>query len=173
MRLAVLALCLAALAVPAAAQVTPSGLPVPRFVSLKFAEVNGRSGPSDQHPILWTYHRRGLPMQVVAETENWRRVQDPDGVLVWVHKRVLDGRFTVVATADTPLLERPDPDSAPKAVAEAGVILQVRACRGEWRRVSAGDFNGWARAGTLWGADCSNGEGQTADVSALQAGLEQ
>ena len=30
---------------------TPSGFVVPRFVSLKFSKVNGRTGPSREHPI--------------------------------------------------------------------------------------------------------------------------
>src|SRR6185312_16083105 len=37
---------------------TPSGLPVPRYVTLKFDDVNARSGPSDDHRLLWTYHVR-------------------------------------------------------------------------------------------------------------------
>ncbi len=75
---------------------TPSGLPVPRYVSLKFDEVNARSGPSDDHRLLWVYHVQGLPVQVVAETGEWRRICDPDGGLSWVHERTIDGRRTVM-----------------------------------------------------------------------------
>ena len=63
---------------------TPSGLPVPRYVSLKFDKVNARSGPGDDHRLLWVYHVRGLPVQVVAESNEWRRICDPDGALSWV-----------------------------------------------------------------------------------------
>lgn len=44
----------ALLAGPVAAQgprVTPSGLEVPRYVSLKYAEVNARNGPDEAHQI--------------------------------------------------------------------------------------------------------------------------
>ena len=65
--------------VPAQAQdadpSTPSGQEVPRFVSLKFDVANGRSGPSRSHPVAWRYVRAGLPMEVVAETPDWRRVR--------------------------------------------------------------------------------------------------
>ena len=37
-------------------RVTPSGLPVPRYVTLKFDAVNARAGPSDDHKLLWVYH---------------------------------------------------------------------------------------------------------------------
>lgn len=169
MRRAIAALCLVLLAGAAAAQSTPSGLPVPRFVSLKFEEVNGRAGPSDQHPILWTYHRRGLPMQVVAETENWRRVRDPEGELVWVHRRVLDGRRTALAMADTLLLARPGDGADVRAVAAPGVILTIRGCRGDWRRVTAGDYTGWTLGETLWGAGCEEEGSEAVDESSLQA----
>jgi len=58
---------------------TPSGFPVPRYVSLKVGKVNGRTGPSRQHAIAWQYRRKGLPLVVVAETEMWRKVRDVTG----------------------------------------------------------------------------------------------
>jgi hypothetical protein len=58
-------------------RVTPSGLSVPRYVSLKFDPVNARAGPSDDHRLLWVYHARGMPVQVIAETVEWRRICDP------------------------------------------------------------------------------------------------
>ena len=170
MRFAAGALFLLALAVPAFAADTPSGLPVPRFVSLKFAEVNGRAGPSDQHPIVWTYRRKGLPMLVVAETENWRRVRDPEGETVWMHRRLLDGRRTGMAMEEAALLVRPEPGAGARAIVEPGVVVQIQACRAPWVRVTAGDHTGWADAGAFWGADC--GAATSADA-ALQASLER
>ena len=59
---------------------TPSTLPVPRFVSLKFGEVYARKGPGEDHRILWVWRSKGMPLEVVAETSDWRRVRGPDGV---------------------------------------------------------------------------------------------
>ena len=89
---------------------TPSGMAVPRYVSLKFDKVNARSGPGDDHKLLFVYKVRGLPLQVIAETSEWRRVCDPEGTLAWVHKRVTDGRRTTMnttAAARGPPLKRP------------------------------------------------------------------
>ena len=66
-----------------------SGKPVPRFENFRFAAVNGREGPSESHRILWRYERAGLPVLIVKESRNWRRVRDPDGDEVWVHARML------------------------------------------------------------------------------------
>lgn len=148
----VLALSAPAIAFGAERQ-TPSGLPVPRYVTLKFGKVNARSGPGDDHRLLWVYNTRGLPVQVVAETAEWRRVCDPEGAMAWVHKRVTDGRRAVINTLNrpAPLLRKP------KAGAEPGAFLNVRAmaslvrCEKGWCKVKADGASGWVRQGTLWG----------------------
>ena len=53
-----------------------SGLPVPRFVSLKSDHVNVRGGPNKDHDVAWVYTRPGLPVEITAEYENWRRIRD-------------------------------------------------------------------------------------------------
>jgi len=137
----------------AADRPTPSGYPVPRYVTLKFGKVNARAGPGDDHRLLWVYRTRGLPVQVVAETSEWRRVCDPEGGLAWVHKRVTDGGRAVINLQNrpAPLLRRP------KAGAEAAAFLNARAmasldrCEKGWCKVKADGAAGWARQGTLWG----------------------
>jgi len=142
---------------------TPSGQAVPRFVSLKVDVANGRSGPSSQHPIAWRYLRAGLPMEVIAETPDWRRVRDPEGEITWMHRSILSGRRSVYTLEDTPLHAR-DSDSSPiEAVAEAGVVLSLERCRTGWCRVEGQGFRGWVRPHTLWGVypqelDAGNGD---------------
>ena len=155
-------LILIAAFLPAAAHAmapTPSGLPVPRFVTLKFTEVNGRAGPSPNHPVRWTYQRQGLPVQVVAETENWRRVMDPEGDLVWMHKRTLDGARAVIPMRDTALRSDPARDSEIEAVAEAGAVLVLKRCDAGWCRTEAQGFEGWISAAGLWGLNADERPG--------------
>jgi SH3-like domain-containing protein len=130
-------------AAQAADRPTPSGFPVPRYVTLKFGKVNARAGPGDDHRLLWVYGTRGLPVQVVAETAEWRRVCDPEGGLAWVHKRETDGRRAVL--------------NNPKKAAEPAAFLNVRAmaslvrCEKGWCKVKTDGATGWVREGTLWG----------------------
>jgi SH3-like domain-containing protein len=133
---------------------TPSGLPVPRYVSLKFDKVNARSGPGDDHRLLWVYRVRGLPMQVVAETSEWRRVCDPEGELAWVHKRTTDGRRTVmnVSAVPVPLRRRPKEVSHLTAYLRPRALAALLRCEDGWCRVRAGEVTGWVRPGDLWGA---------------------
>jgi SH3-like domain-containing protein len=158
------ALGAAGAALAADARPTPSGLPVPRYVSLKFDKVNARAGPGDDHRLLWVYRVRGLPVQVVAETAEWRRVCDPEGELAWVHKRTTDGRRMTINMSLTPAPLR----RRPKEVARIVAYLKPRAmaalvrCDKDWCRVRADDASGWVRAGELWGTaeavQCRPGE---------------
>ena len=56
-----------------------SGLPVPRFVSLKPDRVNVRGGPTRDHEVTFVYTRSGLPVEITAESDNWRRIRDWEG----------------------------------------------------------------------------------------------
>jgi SH3-like domain-containing protein len=134
---------------------TPSGLPVPRYVSLKFGEVNARAGPGDDYRLLWTYRTRGLPLQVIAETADWRRVCDPEGAMAWVHQRTVDTRRMVMRTKPEPLPMHRRPDAASPAIARlAGRSLAgLEICRDGWCRVSAGRAKGWAPAAEVWGVE--------------------
>src|SRR3972149_2901787 len=77
---------------------TASGLPLPRFVSLKADKVNVRGGPSREHEVTWVFTRLGLPVEITAESENWRRIRDAEGAEGWVFHSLLSGRRTVLVS---------------------------------------------------------------------------
>lgn len=147
-----------AAAPPAAVQ--GSGLPVPRYVSLKSDRVHLRQGPGFDHKVLWVLRRAGMPVEVIQEFESWRQVRDSEGTTGWVLQSLLSGRRTALVlpweakAAARPQLELKDDDKASaKAVAivEAGVIANVRSCDGQWCYVSVGEFRGYVEQKKLWG----------------------
>ena len=93
---------------------------MPRYVSLKRAKVSARKGPGVDYPALWIYSAKGLPVQVVAETLDWRRICDPDGGAVWVHRSMVDGRRTVMATGHAPMALRRSADDGAKVLGAVG-----------------------------------------------------
>jgi SH3-like domain-containing protein len=153
--LAVLVLAFGGAAQAAEARATPSGLPVPRWVTLKFGTVNARGGPGDDHRKLWVYRVKGLPVQVVAETRDWRRICDAEGGLAWVHKRTVDGTRGVLNLTRAPvaLQGRAEAGSPAKAYLAAGALAKLNKCKDGWCRIEAGKAKGWAPAQRLWGAD--------------------
>jgi len=131
-----------------------TNLPLPRFVSLKSAETNVRRGPSLTHRIDWIYKRADLPVQIIAEYENWRRIVDRDGLGGWVHYTLLSGERTVLVDEDqTPVRSRPEAAAPEVAVFEPGVIAFLAACEIDWCKIEAGGYKGWALKTALWGVD--------------------
>ena len=135
---------------------TTSGLPVPRYVSLKSDHVNVRAGPTKDNDVAWVYTRSGLPVEITAEFENWRRVRDSEGAEGWVYHSLLSGRRTAVITMKSkdelaPLYDRADETSALAARLQAGVVAQVKKCDEHWCRISGDGFDGWIEQQRLWG----------------------
>ena len=156
-----LAVAFLAAAAPAAraageAAGTVTGLPVPRFVSLKSDRVNVRGGPNKDQDVRWVYTRAAMPVEITAEFENWRRVRDSEGAEGWVYHSLLSGRRTAVITMKTKdelaaLYDRADPASAVVARLQAGVVAQVKRCTAGWCHVAGNGFDGWIEQQRLWG----------------------
>ena len=131
-----------------------TGLPLPRFVSLKTDEGNARRGPSLQQRVDWVFVREDMPLRIVAEYENWRRVEDRDGLGGWIHYSLLSGHRTVIVDEDRMALRARADAAAPEvALLEAGVVASVESCEVAWCRLSAGGYSGWAPKSAFWGVD--------------------
>lgn len=134
----------------------PSGLPIPRFVSLKAEKVNVRRGPSSEHPVAWVFQRKGLPVEIVAEFENWRRVRDSDGEEGWILQNMLSGKRTAVIApwkqGQMVALHR-GPQQVAGLVAQvgAGVVAEVSGCDGTWCELTASGYEGYVEQTQLWG----------------------
>ncbi len=129
-----------------------TGLPLPRFVSLRADEVNVRTGPGARYPVDWVYLRRNLPVKVVAEFESWRKIRDWQGTEGWVHRSLLSGRRTVLVIGQSATLNREASAEAPEiAKIEAGVVGRLLSCAGDWCRIEIAGLRGWMAHDRLWG----------------------
>lgn len=131
-----------------------TNLPLPRYVSLKTSEGNARRGPGLTHRIDWVFNRAGMPLRLTAEYENWRRIEDAEGVGGWVHYSLLSGtRSALVTDAVLDLRSNPQPDATVVLRAEAGVIARILECQPDWCRLSLDGEKGWALKTAFWGVD--------------------
>ena len=138
-----------------------SGLPLPRFVSLKSNPVNLRKGPGRQFPKAWVFKRAGLPVEVYEEYGNWRRVRDSEGASGWILRTLLSGRRTALvlpwskASAGdrifANLLASARSSAMPVAKLEAGSLVSIRSCDGRWCSVSVSQYRGFMQQKQLWG----------------------
>jgi SH3-like domain-containing protein len=148
-------LCAFAMACLAAGQAAAqsTGLPLPRFVSLAADEINVRTGPGEMHPIRWVFARRGVPVQIVEEALDWRRIVDHDGQTGWIHASLLSSRRTILVIGDTRALRRtPDHDARIVALVEPMVVGLLLNCQSNWCLVEIADKRGWLERGQFYGA---------------------
>lgn len=156
-----LAGCLVLPIIAAAAADAPeaTGLPLPRFVSLKSDRVNLRQGPGTDYAAVWIYRRVGLPVEVLREFEGWRQVRDSEGTTGWVLGAMLSGRRTVLVlpwdakSGGTGVQLRDDDNERAHPVArlEPGVVASVIGCDGTWCRISVDRYRGYVEQSKLWG----------------------
>lgn len=131
-----------------------TGLPLPRFVTLRSGEVNLRAGPGVRYPVEWVYRKRHLPVEIIAEYDTWRKIRDWQGTQGWVHQGMLSSRRSVIVTGDVrSLRNEPDTTAKPTARAEEGVVAQLLECPADmtWCRIEAGGYEGWLRKVEFWG----------------------
>ncbi len=168
MKSMVFACLLALCAAPAAAADTPApppagaavgtvtGLPLPRYASLKTDRVNLREGPSKDHATKWVFERAGLPVEITAEFSIWRRIRDSEGTEGWVLHTLLSGRRTALvgsAKKDEAFNVTGSPGAKSDVVArlQAGVIVSVKRCDGAWCLIYGDGFKGYMVQTDLWG----------------------
>ena len=139
-----------------------SGLPLPRFVSVKAKTANLRVGPGRDYRVDWVLVRPGLPVEIVAEFDNWRRVRDAEGTEGWLYGALLSGRRTAVVApwnagkdaAPVNLHRRPGAEAPATARLEPGVMGEVIECNGQWCRFRPDGEDmraGWLPQVDLWG----------------------
>lgn len=130
-----------------------SGLPVPRFVTLKNDDINVRTGPGTRYPIQWVYHRAGMPVEVIEEYDLWRKIRDVEGTTGWVHKTMLDGRRAVMVRGKEAHILRMEPEPAAKPLlkTEPMVTARLMECQLDWCRIQVSGRKGWMEKKYLWG----------------------
>lgn len=134
-----------------------TGLPLPRFVSIKTGNANVRTGPGVDYPLKWTFVRRGLPVEIIAEYGNWRRIRDSQGDQGWTLGPLLSGRRTALVapwSKAKPVLlrSRAATNASIVAVAQPKVLVRLVRCDGRWCEVTVKARRGYIRQSRLWGA---------------------
>lgn len=160
-----LALLPAAVATVAAAAETPSGLPLPRFVTTRSTPINVRVGPGTKYDVSWVYKVAGTPVEIIQEFDVWRKIRDVDGAEGWVHQNMLSGNRAgyVLPEANVEriglrLAARDDAGIA--AWVGPGFPVKIQSCESGWCAVLAVDhsgghasatYAGYLPEGDLWG----------------------
>lgn len=143
----------------------PSGLPLPRFVSTRSEPINVRVGPGEKYNIVWTYVKSGVPVEITAEFDTWRKIRDVDGEEGWIHQNLLVGTRAgyvtpILANGEIVLHSSRSEDSSMRARLGPGLKVTIKECDGTWCEVSANGqdpsqrntiYSGYMHQDELWG----------------------
>ncbi|WDR07138.1 SH3 domain-containing protein [Devosia rhodophyticola] len=160
------ALVFTGMVLPTLAQENPSGLPLPRFASTRSDPINVRVGPGTKYEVAWIYLKAGVPIEIIAEFDTWRKVRDVEGQTGWIHQNLLSGnRVGYVKTDDAggeiTLLSAPDPAAKARAMLQNGFRVQLNECDGQYCQVTASyqpdggrsqSYTGYVEQALVWGA---------------------
>ena len=122
-----------------------------RFLMLKNDKVNVRYGPGFKYPIKFIYKKRFLPVKVIDNKENFRRIIDHKNNSGWIHVSQLKKINSLIVSEDTILFSKASKFSKPLAKLEKGKLLIVKKCQENWCKVSDENYLGWINTNNAWG----------------------
>ncbi len=127
---------------------------VPRYASLAANDVALRKGPGTDYPILWKYKREGLPIKIIREFGEWRRVVDMDGIEGWMHMKMLSKQRSAIVIGTTRVLfNQPDAASRPLWRAQVGVTGKITICEEAWCQLNIDGKTGYIMRTHIWGTE--------------------
>ncbi len=121
------------------------------FLMLKNSKVNVRYGPSFDYPIKFIYKKKFLPVEIIDQKENFRRIIDHKKNSGWVHISQLQKVKSVVALNDINIFKKPSKFSKPVVKAKTGRLLLIKKCEKSWCKIETGKYSGWVEVKNLWG----------------------
>ena len=122
------------------------------FLSLKNNEVNLRQGPSFEYPIKFIYKKKYLPIEVLDESETWRKIRDFENNSGWIHISQLSKKKSAINIKKNSILYKKSTIfSKPIVRLESGRLVLIKKCKIKWCKVISGTYVGWIYKSSLWG----------------------
>ena len=128
-------------------------LKLPRFVSTKSDDINLRVGPSKNYPIILNYTKQNIPLEVIDEHGQWRKIKDLHNHIGWIHKTLLKGnRYGIIATKN--LIEfnlYNYPNGQKIGLIKNNNIVEIKRCLKEWCLIQYNSYKAWILKSEIWG----------------------
>ena len=106
-----------------------SGLKIPRIVSTKNSLTYIRSGPGKEFPVKFELKKKGFPLKIIAEYNNWRKVTTFNNVTGWMHTQLLSSVRTGLVTKTTMLKIIPSNSGNTLAKLLPNLLIKVDKCK--------------------------------------------
>ena len=121
------------------------------FLMLKNSKVNVRMGPGFDYPIKFIYKKKYLPLKIIDNKENFRKVIDHKKNDGWIHISQLKKINSILVLSDRILFKKPTYNSKPLANIKSGRLFVLEKCKKNWCEVSSQSYSGWITTENVWG----------------------
>ena len=125
-----------------------------KYLITKYDEVNVRNGPGLNNLILFKILRKGYPLLIVEDFEDWFRIEDVEGRKGWVSKTQLSNKLSaiVISSAEN-IYKFPNLNAKVLAIVKRNFVIEVTKCRKNWCKVNEKEVKGWVNKDGLWGVN--------------------
>ena len=122
------------------------------YLTLRSDKVYLRAGPSFKHPIKLIYEKKFLPILVIDESDNFRKIIDHENNSGWIHTSKLSKKKAAINIGDDSIIfKNPTLYSKPIAVLEKGRLCLIKKCKLDWCKIKTGNYTGWIKKESLVG----------------------
>ena len=122
------------------------------FLTLRNNTANLRQGPSFDYPVKIFYKKKYLPVLVVDNSYNFRKIKDHENNTGWIHLSQLSKKKAALTNADQVVIfKKSTIFSTPLVVLEKGRLCLVLKCNDEWCKIKTDKYSGWVKKQNLWG----------------------
>tara|TARA_B100001093_G_scaffold139697_1_gene132248 strand:- start:640 stop:1098 length:459 start_codon:yes stop_codon:yes gene_type:complete len=123
-----------------------------KFLTLRNEKVNLRQGPSFDYPIKIFYNKKFLPVTIMDQYGNFRKIKDHENNSGWIHISQLSKRkAAIVGDKNLIVFKNPTLYSKPLVILSKGRLCLVIKCQNQWCKIKVDKYKGWVKQSALWG----------------------
>ena len=122
------------------------------FLTLRNDKVNLRQGPSFEYPIKLYYKKKFLPVLILDQSDNFRKIRDHENNTGWIHISQLSKKKAALTVEDNQIVfSKPSIYSKPHVILKKGKLCKINKCLDEWCKIQVNDYKGWIKKESLLG----------------------
>ena len=122
------------------------------FRTLRNNEANLRLGPSFDYPVKIFYKKKYLPVLILDNSDNFRKIRDHENNSGWIHiSQLSKKKAALVNDKRLIVFNNPTLYSRPLVILEQGKLCMIIKCQNEWCKIKVGKYKGWVKQNALWG----------------------
>ena len=91
-------------------------------MTTKYSEPNVRNGPGLNHLVIYKILKKGYPLKIISNFENWSKVSDVNGIEGWIsNSQLTEKKYVIITSKNEFLYKFPNICSTPIGFSHRGM----------------------------------------------------